>query len=528
MEFVYDCKINKSQLKLSFHKRKEQYIATICTILYDDFPSCQSIRSDAEDGIRTYLIQREQMQDRVVQQTQQQPNPTVATTAADVAAASAQVALPPSQNPTPPNRHAYMMQAYAQQIQNRLKSTNTRPCPPTTSPNPSVAKKKSPTAKKSPPKPATPSKRPIPAVFSPRPSIDAVRFLPSNASSPVTTQKQAHTVTMTAHPFPVVRSPTSSSKKKKSSSRSRSPPKPKKVKVKSEPRNDDDGSVSATPQQQAAVASQHDSTPQNPREHMLTAELMAMGFTDRSEILWSVRKLARSCPLPEVTCENVMLDIISNREETEEARKMDEARMLSERTRKQESKRLRLIIAQNQHEERKKATWSEWSSRSDMYARSWLLANAGVKASLEPRVQRNMQVKEALMELLDLEKKSRKWYGQALPRAYFRGTLAQQISSKVENDSTVEQVLEFFKTETSTLKEAMFTLSVQQGGVPKLFVDALDSPTMVSGDDCEQGDDEIVVVRVEGGLCSEKGLLTPKLLCKQQVVQHTPDVIEIE
>ncbi|GAX12623.1 hypothetical protein FisN_13Lh089 [Fistulifera solaris] len=531
MPFVYECKLN-IPLKLSFHKRKEQFITTVCSILYDDFPNCQSIRSHAESGIRTYLNVQERIQARVLQQGQQHHTTAVATAAntANTAAASAQVALPPSQFPTPPNPQAYMIQAYAQQLQNQLQTTNTCPCPctPAMSPKSSVANKKSSTAKKLPPKPATPSKRPIPAVLSPRPFIDTVRFLPSNPSSPAAGQNQAHTANLTANSVHAVRSPTPSSKKEKSSSRPRSPPKSKKVKVKTEPRNDDDGSSSITPQQQSAAASHHDSTPQNPREHMLTAELLAMGFTDRSEILWSIRKLSRSFPLAEVTCENVMLDIISNREETDEARKMDEARMLSERTRKQESKRLRLIIAQNQYEERKKATWSEWLSRSDMYARSWLLTNAGVKESLEQRVHRNMQVKEALMEILDLEKKSRKWYGQALPRAYFRGTLAQQISSKVENHSTAEQVLGFLKSEIVMLKEAMFTLSVQQGGVPKLFVDALDSPTLVSGDDSDKVDEEIVVVRVEGGFGPDKGLSTPKLLCKQQVVPHTPDVIEIE
>ncbi len=526
MPFVYHCKLN--HLKLSSHKRKEQFISTVCNILYDDYPNCQSIRIDAENGIRTYLNLQQRIQDRESQQTQQQHMPTVTTAAAP----PSQFAVTPSQYQTPFNPQAYMMQAYEQQFQNQSKTTSTHPYPPAhppaTSPKSSAAKRKSTTAKKSPPKAATPSKRPVPTVFSPRPPLDAAKLLPSKQSSPLATQNQANSATLTARLVPSVRSPKSSSKKHKSSSRSTSPPKPKKVKVKPEPRNDDDTSLSITPRQQLAAASHHDFTPQDPREHTLTAELLAMGFTDRSEILWSVRKLARTCPLTEVTCENVMLDIITNREEMDEARKMDDARMLSERTRKQESKRRRTIIAQNQAEERKKATWSEWLSRSDMYARSWLLANAGVKESLEQHVQSNLQIKETLMEMLDLEKKSRKWYGQALPRAYFRGALAQQISSKVENHFNVEQVLGILKGEVSVLKEAMFTLSVQQGGVPKLFVDALDSPTMVSGDDSEQVDEEIVVVRVEGGFGPERMLSTPELLCKQPVVHHTPDVIEIE
>ena len=163
-----------------------------------------------------------------------------------------------------------------------------------------------------------------------------------------------------------------------------------------------------------------------------------------------------------------------------------------------------------------------------MYKSSWLLANAGVREALDQRVQSNSQIKETLMELLDLEKKSRKWYGQTLPRAYFRGTLAQRFAAGIERDSSVEQIVEMLKSEILALKEAMFTLSVQQGGVPKLFVDALDSPTMVSGDDEEAVDEEIVVVRVDGGLSPEKRLSTPKSLRRQQEVQRTPDVIEIE
>jgi len=82
----------------------------------------------------------------------------------------------------------------------------------------------------------------------------------------------------------------------------------------------------------------------------------------------------------------------------------------------------------------------------------------------------NMRIKCRLLELLDLEKKAFKWYGPDLPRTYFCTHLIERLvdGGEILPDSMLLVIME---EEVKKLEQQMFTLSEQQGGVPRLFLD---------------------------------------------------------
>jgi hypothetical protein len=74
----------------------------------------------------------------------------------------------------------------------------------------------------------------------------------------------------------------------------------------------------------------YDVTPRDPDERMALGQLQQMGFSDNREMLASYRQLREKNNGKAPDVNDVMLDLIHQREESEEARKMDGARMLSE------------------------------------------------------------------------------------------------------------------------------------------------------------------------------------------------------
>ena len=195
-----------------------------------------------------------------------------------------------------------------------------------------------------------------------------------------------------------------------------------------------------------------------------------MGFVDRREILSVLRSSHRPW-----TLDDAMIAIVTAREEAAEARKMDEARLASERTRKAEAAARRQANKERHEEQIRQSGLDEWLFNASMFPHSWLLRSVA-----RPKLEEELgTIKDALIALLELEKKSHQWY-KDLPSAYF-DMLARQLLSATDVPS-------FLKRETQTLQQAMFELSQQQGGVPKILLQAHER--------MEESDDEVVVLEV--------------------------------
>jgi hypothetical protein len=141
----------------------------------------------------------------------------------------------------------------------------------------------------------------------------------------------------------------------------------------------------------------------------LLVQLSLMGFTNRREILESIRELAsHTNPSQPPSVDSVMVATIAQREEAEEARHMDEARLLSEQARKEDAQRRQSLIHNNVEEKLKTASMDDWRRTSGMFPDSWILKENICYEFLSSLIPDNDTVlKGKLMALLKLEKKAK-------------------------------------------------------------------------------------------------------------------------
>jgi hypothetical protein len=137
----------------------------------------------------------------------------------------------------------------------------------------------------------------------------------------------------------------------------------------------------------------------------------------------------------------------------------------------------------------------DWLSQPDLFQGSVILSEA--RARLEPLISAKKIYKNTLIKFLELEKKTRKWYGCSVPWAYLVD-LAKLWKQVLSDDELIKSI----KHEASALERAMYSLSEMQGGVPKLFLDARCKAEMNGlplGPETEDaavvGDDDVVVVK---------------------------------
>lgn len=196
----------------------------------------------------------------------------------------------------------------------------------------------------------------------------------------------------------------------------------------------------------------NDSNPRNESERALLGSMQTMGFNCRREVLASVRRLQdQSNHFP--SADEIMIDIVTQREEAEEARKMDEARLASEQSRKEEARRRRMAIEQQNEEILRSQSISRWRNDPKLFANSWLLSSH-IYSHLSKICEKSMDVKAELLKFLKLEKKARKWYHSTLPSKYFSIEVANRLASLSETAMKVHLV-----QETNTVESAMFQLS---------------------------------------------------------------------
>lgn len=191
-------------------------------------------------------------------------------------------------------------------------------------------------------------------------------------------------------------------------------------------------------------------------------DLQQVGFP-RQEIITAMRQSGHD------TFMEVMCWIIQQREEREDARQMDAARLASEAEKEKEDAKRTATFRYANMEELKAKFSSSWIL--DNLSTGWLLSSI-----------QNDKNKTSWIRLLDLEAKALKWYGNKLPSYYF---LELCERGEAKNESEVGKWLTY---ECKSLEDGLYKLENQQGGAPKIFIAAQDKHP---GDD---NDDEILCI----------------------------------
>jgi hypothetical protein len=223
----------------------------------------------------------------------------------------------------------------------------------------------------------------------------------------------------------------------------------------------------------------------NSHESSLLTSLLAMGFQDRSEILTSIRRWihANNNSIPEADA--VMFDIILHRHQEEEGEPDDDE---LDRQLDVDTDRARILSEQSRHEERSKrqkiekdayTARAQHASMDDLqrnvYPKSWLLRMDTFVAKVRGIDQ---LAKNSLIELLELEKSSGKWYPDT-PKAHFCHVVTPRLVAACD---VVDQI----KKEVECLQTALFRISEQAGGlVPKIFLEAHEAFGKLAVDDDE-------------------------------------------
>lgn len=185
-------------------------------------------------------------------------------------------------------------------------------------------------------------------------------------------------------------------------------------------------------------------------------ELLPMGFTDRRELLTVIRKCLEDNPA--CSADDCMLECVRVREEMEEARKMDAARLASERSRKEEAAARRASVERETDQMMREAAVREW--RMTYFPDSWLLRDDELCDVLDQALSQEHHddgaddgTKQAMLDLLKQEKKARKWYDAVLPSAWFARVCAKRL---VEADTCLHEAIQ---AELSRLETGMYSLS---------------------------------------------------------------------
>lgn len=230
--------------------------------------------------------------------------------------------------------------------------------------------------------------------------------------------------------------------------------------------------------------------PQTPMDHALIQRLNQMGFHDKHELYNSIDRLVEKNNaniLP--SADAVMFDIISVRQDLEEAKIMDQARLQSEQLRKEEARRRRQLTQQQFECILQTSDIQRWKADSSMFPRSWLLSDSNIVALFQ-QMSSNPTDKLNLLELLKLEKEAYKWYGSCLPKHYFLDRVIPQMMQSTDLPSLVRETI-------STLQKAFYSLSHQTNGVPKILLeakDAADASTQKENHENDSDDDVVLVV----------------------------------
>jgi len=216
------------------------------------------------------------------------------------------------------------------------------------------------------------------------------------------------------------------------------------------------------------------------QESTMMNELRQMGFSDEREMLAGIRHVSSQVLHQRV--DDAMMWIVQQREEAAEAKKVDAVRARSESLRYEQVE----LKRRNKKARMDAATMYEWATEREFFQGSVILQFAS--AVLEPLRKSHEKV---LVDFLELEKNARKWFGPNVPYCYFL-----KRAQEWREMGTINLADDILK-ETAIVQTAMFSLSEQQGGVPKVFMLAtkeFKDKGLPTGPNGSIEDDEIAVI----------------------------------
>lgn len=231
---------------------------------------------------------------------------------------------------------------------------------------------------------------------------------------------------------------------------------------------------------------EHDALiPRDNREWSLMHQLQSMGFTDKNEIFGGIRATQLAYGSSAITehTDAAMMWIIQQREDADEARKVDEIRISSETLIEQtDAKKDNMLQSASTQD-----IFGTNSKKSLFFPNSILLESQVIQQIFRFLIEKSnppQNAKQEILNYLKLEKNAHKWYGAVTPYCYFRHCVRVGIEKWNDQMPSVDECpLTFQESCAAKLKElrlklehAMFTLSEQVtgglGNEPKLFVDA--------------------------------------------------------
>ena len=190
-----------------------------------------------------------------------------------------------------------------------------------------------------------------------------------------------------------------------------------------------------------------------------------------------------------VTADEVVLFIISQREDDEnngleEARLEDEIRQASEAEREKNSKRKEMDFKE------RCASAKTIEQIHEVFPNSWMLK--GLSRQLSSKLL--TQKRQAFVDLLKIEQKSKKWYGSHVPAHYYR-----RLCDRLKKSSNINNNFDWLDGESAKIEHKLMSLSEQtERGLPKIFVDACSNGNGASSDSDtnrkEDEDDDVIVI----------------------------------
>jgi hypothetical protein len=240
-------------------------------------------------------------------------------------------------------------------------------------------------------------------------------------------------------------------------------------------------------------------TPQTPFESHIVNSLRQMGCTDVQEIMSSLRYVQRQNPTigGDSLVDTTLMHIVQQREERDEAKKMDEARIQSEQI---------LLVERTDKPQDIAYTNDEMlgfgGSKSIQFPKSHLLQSQKVKILFHTIVRMNGD-DGIIRELLEIENKANKFYGDKLPEPFFRHILCNKIErwhddslgqKTVLSDDGLSDLIDKMKKEFHVIQNSIYSLSEQDETlqVPRLFISAR-ANAIAKGLISHQPDDVIMI-----------------------------------
>jgi hypothetical protein len=92
-----------------------------------------------------------------------------------------------------------------------------------------------------------------------------------------------------------------------------------------------------------------------------------------------------------------------------------------------------------------------------------LMSSSTSNQRLVSTIMNKSRYRSEFVEFLQLEKKSRQWYGWVMPSDYFR-----KIGTRLKNETKID----WLAIEREKLRSGLYELKEQEKGEPKIFLDA--------------------------------------------------------